>query len=164
MSPSGFYPEHAGIGLGGTRAGVALCREKMFGMDSGHLHIVLWVCPYGLCPLGLAVPCQLGGSSWCPAGRPREERSPRWRRDAFSVRICPHANRWHTVSRVPNELSAEHDKSLGTANNGRRNTNPSCLHHLRCDTAPFFTWWEDGDGQAEKWGCIRDLHRGERLP
>lgn len=65
----------------------------------------------------------------------------------------------HAVSRVPSELSAEHDKSLGTANNGRRTTNTSRLHHLRCDTQ-LFTWWEDGDGHAEKWrwGCSRDLH------
>lgn len=66
-----------------------------------------------------------------------EERSPKWKRDTFSTRISPHANRCHIMSRVPNDLSAEHDKSLVTVNNrasSRRNTNISRLHHLGPDT------------------------------
>lgn len=66
-----------------------------------------------------------------------EERSPKWKRDTFSTRISPRANRCHIMSRVPDDLSAEHDKSLVTVNNrasSRRNTNISCLHHLGPDT------------------------------
>lgn len=120
-------------GLGGTRAGTAPGRQNRLRYKLGAPSHCVSEAPRGV-PLPPQVWLSFGREQGDPGAlSSREENSPQWKRGTFSTRVSPHANRYHIMSRVPDGLSAERDKSLVTVNNGassRRNTNISHLHHL----------------------------------
>lgn len=124
-------------GWGAPGLGQLQAEVTGLGTGLGHLHVALMGLPMGFSfPPAVAVPWEGAVGPWC-AARQGEERSPKWKRDTFSTRISPHANRHHHIlSQVLSDLSAEHDKSRATVNSrtgSRRNTNISRLHLLARD-------------------------------